>query len=260
MPRDSHQLMDLLYGQPPATTWLWFFDFDGTLVDLAPHPTAIQFLPELAQDLVRLSTLPGHTVAVVSGRPLADLTPYLADQRNLWLAGDHGAEVRGPGTFFWRHPHHQSIQRQAQGLAAALHGQLQSFSGVWVESKATSLSIHYRQAPQSVAMSLGRLVRNFPWGQNWTVRAAQSCYEVRALNGPTKADAVRVVRQHVDPSNTGICVAFGDDLTDEDMFAALPTGITVKVGPDHATQARYHVDSASVVRNVIHRMVQCPPR
>lgn len=256
MQRDSHELVDLFRGQPPATTWLWFFDFDGTLVDLAPHPNAIRLSPELSQDLGRLSNLPGHIVAVVSGRPLADLTRYLTNQPNLWLAGDHGAEVKGPSSFFWRHPHQQSIQDQAQELAAALRSPLQTFSGVWLESKPTSLSIHYRQAPESVVAPLRRLVQDFPWGKNWTVRAAQSCYEVRALNGPTKADAVRVIRQQVDPSATRLCLAFGDDLTDEDMFAALPTGVTVKVGSHHATKARYHVDSTSVVRDIIHLMAQ----
>lgn len=257
MPRDSHELVDRLCHQPPATAWLWFFDFDGTLVDLAPHPSAIHLVPELSRNLARLSHLPGHTVAIVSGRPMADLARYLLGQRNLWLAGDHGAEIKGPDSFSWHHPQQQEIQRQAQNLAAELGSRLQPYSGVWLEPKPTSLSIHYRQAPKSVTVSLRDLVQDFPWGENWTVRAAQSCYEVRALNGPTKRDAVRVIRQRVDPRDAALCLAFGDDLTDEDMFAALPQGITVKVGSHLTTQARYHVDSAAAVRDLIHQIVQC---
>jgi len=43
----------------------------------------------------------------------------------------------------------------------------------------------------------------------------------------------------------------GDDVTDEDMFAALPEmGYSVKVGLDN-TEARYNVNSYSEIRNII---------
>ena len=48
-------------------------------------------------------------------------------------------------------------------------------------------------------------------------------------------------------------VAFGDDTTDEDMFAALPNGLTIKVGSG-ATLASERVESPSAARNRLRQL------
>ncbi len=264
MPHHNHDLLTVLlrHGNRsvPSSqqTWLWFFDFDGTLVDLAPHPDAVKLLPDLTDDLIRLATAPLQTVAIVSGRPLRDLTRHLPSHPALWLAGDHGAEVRGPQSFVWRHPSQETIEDEANTVALDLHTRVKDLPGVWVEAKATSMSIHYRQAPQAAIVNLNRILREYCWGSTWVLKPGQLCYEVRATNGPTKADAVRVIRGAVDPQGTSLCLAWGDDVTDEDMFLALPTGLTVKVGTDAAfpTSARFRVESVATVREIIHQMAR----
>src|SRR5262245_22674699 len=73
-----------------------FLDFDGTLIDLAPSHSAITVPRELPALLMRLQILLGGAVAIVSGRPLADLQSYLAPA-DLDTAAEHGAVIKRRG-------------------------------------------------------------------------------------------------------------------------------------------------------------------
>lgn len=70
-----------------------FLDFDGTLVELAEQPEAIQVPPGLAATLSALSTQLQGALALVSGRRLLDLDHFLAPLL-LPAAGEHGAQRR----------------------------------------------------------------------------------------------------------------------------------------------------------------------
>ena len=48
-----------------------------------------------------------------------------------------------------------------------------------------------------------------------------------------------------------LVVFVGGDPTDEDAFAALPDGITVRVGSGPETAAKYHVDGPDGVRKFL---------
>jgi len=50
-----------------------FFDFDGTLTDIAEHPDAIVVMPGVTQRLATLARVLGGAVAVVSGRHVAEI-------------------------------------------------------------------------------------------------------------------------------------------------------------------------------------------
>ncbi len=70
-----------------------FLDVDGTLLDIAPAPDLVVVPPELSATLSRLSGLLGGALALVSGRPIAQLDRLFAPLR-LPAAGEHGAEIR----------------------------------------------------------------------------------------------------------------------------------------------------------------------
>src|SRR5215468_1477209 len=70
-----------------------FLDVDGTLLDIAPAPDLVVVPPELPTTLTRLSNLVGGALALVSGRPIAQLDRLFAPLR-LPAAGEHGAEIR----------------------------------------------------------------------------------------------------------------------------------------------------------------------
>ena len=71
---------------------LVFLDYDGTLVEIAPHPELARPTPALLEVLGRLAAQVDRKVMVVSGRPLRDLQDLLPVP-GLNFLGSHGGEA-----------------------------------------------------------------------------------------------------------------------------------------------------------------------
>jgi len=80
-------------------------DVDGTIIDIGPSPTEVHVSDALLQSLKRLFDLTGGAVALVSGRPIADLDRMFSPLR-LPAVGGHGAEMRldDNKVFYWAKP------------------------------------------------------------------------------------------------------------------------------------------------------------
>jgi len=113
-----------------------FLDFDGTLVEIAAHPEAVIMPPGLVATLGRLKSRLGGAVAVVSGRPIAQIDRFL-DPLVLCVAGVHGAERRrADGSVAWLMvPHLHAVEEAAAALVRA-HPALR------LEFKRGSLALH----------------------------------------------------------------------------------------------------------------------
>src|SRR3984957_539603 len=116
-------------------------DIDGTILDFAPSPRQVRVPTGLAQTLTRLNKLTGGALALVSGRPLADIDLIFAPLE-LAAIGGHGAELRAtPGG---------KVMMRAKPLEAAFKRRLAGVSklgpGVFAEDKGYSLALHYRLA------------------------------------------------------------------------------------------------------------------
>src|SRR5699024_8077051 len=77
-------------------------DFDGCLAPLVDDPAEARPLPEAAAALEELSTAPDLDLALISGRPAADLIDLATPPANTWIISSHGAEigrVDGEGEF-----------------------------------------------------------------------------------------------------------------------------------------------------------------
>ncbi|KXV67279.1 trehalose phosphatase, partial [Gluconobacter japonicus] len=61
---------------PPSKAAL-LLDFDGTLVDIAPTPESVIVPAGLTEDLLRLKDLLGGALAIVTGRPIAQIDHFL---------------------------------------------------------------------------------------------------------------------------------------------------------------------------------------
>src|SRR5271154_1865999 len=70
-----------------------FLDVDGTLLDIAPRPEAVEVAGSLLDDLAAAELALGGALALVSGRPIAELDWLFAPLR-LSASGVHGAELR----------------------------------------------------------------------------------------------------------------------------------------------------------------------
>ena len=83
--------MQLLPQRPTAHALVR--DFDGTLTELAPRPEAGRVASGLVPTLSSLHAQLGGALAIVTGRPEADIDGFLAPLR-LPLASEHGAQYR----------------------------------------------------------------------------------------------------------------------------------------------------------------------
>src|SRR5258707_1830739 len=70
-----------------------FLGVDGTLLDIAPRPDAVEVKAGLLDDLAAAERALGGALALVSGRPIAELDRLFAPLL-LAASGIHGAELR----------------------------------------------------------------------------------------------------------------------------------------------------------------------
>src|ERR1700709_991263 len=77
----------------PLATTAFFFDFDGTLVELAPTPDGVTVQPAVPAILSALRRATNGAVAIVPGRGLDNIDSFLC-MPDLPVAGLHGAERR----------------------------------------------------------------------------------------------------------------------------------------------------------------------
>lgn len=223
-----------------------FLDFDGTLVELAPSPDAIDVPDELADEVESARRAFGGAVAVVSGRAISDLDRYLP--ADLALAGGHGSERRRADGSTVALPPERS--EAASKIADRLGAFVGAHAGLILERKASAVALHYRLAPElhdeAVAALLGALDGTTEFG----IIEGKMVVEARPVEA-SKGAAVRAFMQEA-PFSGRFPVFIGDDLTDEDGFAAAQElgGIGVKVG-DGETAARLRTPDVRSARAII---------
>src|SRR5580658_6002362 len=81
--------------QSSLTGHALFLDIDGTLLDLAPTPEAVEVPHHLVSLLQQLAARLGGAIAFVSGRTI-DTIDELFRPLKLSAVGVHGGEIRGP--------------------------------------------------------------------------------------------------------------------------------------------------------------------
>lgn len=220
LPDDSAALLQLLSTAGSAV----FLDFDGTLVDLAPTPDGVRLSPGVVEALALLAERHGGALALISGRPVAQIDAMLAPLV-LPVAGVHGVERRGAdGTFSVAStPDVSPVLARAQALAAV-------HPGLLVEQKRGAVALHYRLAPELEQLCLQEMTA-----------AVQACPGVLLLHGKMvleakpaatdKGGAIAAFMQE-SPFAGRRPVFAGDDTTDEAGFTFVQQagGQGVKVG------------------------------
>jgi trehalose 6-phosphate phosphatase len=191
-------------------------DVDGTIVDIGPSPTEVHVDAGLLETLKQLFDLAGGALALVSGRPVADLDRLFAPLR-LPAVGGHGAEMRlrNEEVFFWAKPLPQNLRRRLAESAGI-------GPGVVVEDKDYSLALHYRKSPK-LAKSLRQHVdasrAAFP-GEPTELLQGKAMFEVKRP-GVNKGESIRRLMEHP-PFAGRMPIFIGDDVTDDSVFNILP--------------------------------------
>lgn len=226
-----------------------FLDLDGTLLDFADRPEAVALCAETLDALSRLQAILGGALAIVSGRPLAEIDA-LCPLPALAAAGLHGVQLRRADGQLGGEP------PAAVPAAARAHAQerLASIAGGYLEDKGAALALHYRGAPHAaeriaaVADELQRMT-----GSAFTVQHGNHVVELRP-QGRNKGGALAELMA-MPPFAGRQPWMLGDDLTDEHAFDEVNSrgGFSVVVGPRRPTIARFALRDPPMVRDWLAR-------
>ncbi|MFI5310002.1 MAG: trehalose-phosphatase [Gemmatimonadales bacterium] len=233
----------------PQTDWAFFFDIDGTLIEVAESPAHARVDAHLRRIIARLRRSTGGAVALISGRSIADIDALFPGTR-FPVAGQHGVERRSAAGVLSRHafPTAQLAEARSRLAAATVR-----HPGLLLEDKGLSLALHYRAAPRLAGFS-HRLVRSLaaPMGAAFCVLAGKCVVEMKPA-GRDKGVAVLEFMGE-EPFSGRTPVFIGDDVTDEYGFAAVngAGGHSVKVGPGRTT-ARWRLRDVRAVRDWLAR-------
>lgn len=220
-----------------------FTDFDGTLVEIAETPDAIDVPSELTERIDRALQDFDHAFALITGREIADIDRFLSPLQ-LPIAGAHGAQRRrADGTF---EEIDGAISAGAEAIADSLHHLAMSNPGLLVEAKDGAVALHFRQAPElegAVHMAMQEALIDHP---QFTLVPGKMVLEARAV-GFDKGAALRAFMQE-EPFAGRTPIFIGDDRTDEDAFLAAQElgGIGIKLGAGETAARMRIADVASV--------------
>jgi len=229
----------------PCVACAFFLDVDGTLIDIADTPDAVQVDTALLDLIARLHLASGGAVALVSGRSISGLEQHLGMLR-LPLAGQHGLERRDTAGRLWIHaapPAAKCAIKEALAPVLARH------PGLLLEDKGLTLALHYRLAPH-LAAYVQRLMARLAdaAGAGLEVQHGKRVAEIKP-SGIDKGTAVAEYLAEA-PFRGRRPVFIGDDLNDEHGFAEVNKldGISIKVGKG-ASCARFRLRDVAAVRS-----------
>ena len=255
-----------------AESLLLALDFDGVLAPLQDDPSTSRMVPDSAAAIAALADLPRTRVALVSGRDIATLRRLSEAPETAWLIGSHGAEAalgidgsRDGDSAAVRSPELTTAEAE---MLAAIDAHLDAFehtlpgadgsgnadgaSDFLIERKPYSRTVHTRGIASEAAAALHghatEVVEEFP---DIRVIEGHDITEL-AVKQATKGDGIRLLARAGEPTAMGY---LGDDVTDEDAFAALDeltdsraleAGLTVKVGSAPTRASRRIADPTAV--------------
>ncbi|HUO34917.1 MAG TPA: trehalose-phosphatase [Candidatus Acidoferrum sp.] len=219
------------------------FDFDGTLAPLMPHPSSAALRPSTRKLLRALVSL--YPCIVVSGRSRADVRRRLRGISFHEIMGNHGIEP-------WSSS--RSIARAVESWIPIVRESLRDFSGLILEDKRFTLSVHYRHEPRKsqARRAIALLARSLPGA---TVIGGKQVVNVIPKGAPDKGLAVERARKEL---HLDLVIYVGDDENDETVFSRAHKGryLTIRVGAKRTSRAGYFIRNQRQIDRLLKTLIR----
>ncbi|UDL95004.1 trehalose-phosphatase [Lichenihabitans sp. PAMC28606] len=200
----------------PLDETCFFFDVDGSLIDIAPKPDAVVVPTSLLRDLESLNRVAKGAVALVSGRSIGQLDMLFQPAR-FRASGVHGAEMRFD-------PEGPVIRSEEDAIPvdvwSEVVGLLTAYPGTFAENKTFSYAVHYRALPAcglALTAALKTLIDRRPEA-GLSLMPGHFVVEIKRA---TFDKGIAIKRFLAEAPFAGRRPVFiGDDVTDQPGFAA----------------------------------------
>ena len=214
-------------------TTLFAFDLDGTLAPIVSNPGKIGIPDSVRKEI----TILNHqaVVAVITGRSRLDAMQYMPITPS-YLIGNHGAEGL-PG---WEKRERDFIRTviKWQNHLELIFSSKET-TGISIENKGATLSIHYRKADNvktAHALILSAVNQLIPQPRRISGKYIENLIPDGA---PDKGVALMLLMHHAKRQKAFFA---GDDETDEDVFRLRDKNIfSVRVGRKNGSRAHFHL-------------------
>jgi trehalose 6-phosphate synthase/phosphatase len=233
-------------------------DYDGTLVPFAENPKTARPDVELVDLLAALGEDPANEVLIVSGRPRGDLEKWFGNLPVAMVA-EHGVWLRRKNEQ-WRMMLNATTTDWKDAVRPILQLYVDRLPGAVLEEKEFSMAWHYRRAdPEQAARRANELLDDLSsYTRNIDVQVLVGHKVIEIRNtGVNKGTAAA---DWLGTTSPDFILGIGDDLTDEDLFRALPVeAFSVRVGFAN-TAAKYQLSSHILVRRLLRELAEISGR
>lgn len=223
---------------------LIILDYDGTLVPIVKKPELAIPDKQLIQILKLLEADKKNNVVISSGRD-SEFLDKCFDGLNLNLAAEHGAFYKKNGE--WKENVRTKFPDDEE-ILDIIQKTVDKTTGSRLEMKKTSIVWHYRNCDKWLAELREKQLINAlmaPCARlNLQIMRGNKVIEVKTIGFDKGIEAIRLMNS----DDYDFVMAMGDDITDEDMFHAMPTeAITIKVG-SISDYARFSLPQKATVK------------
>ena len=233
---EKNNLAEIKNKYDKAENRLILLDYDGTLAPFKKNP--MQAIPAkvVLDVLTELGTNSKNDVIISSGRDKTILEKWLG-HLPVGLAAEHGAFFKEKTEWYENIPE----VKWDKEILNIINYIIKRTPHAKIEIKKTALVFHYRDVDTWLAdlrvTQLINALMNPVSRHNLQIMKGNKIIEIKSPQFNKGEEAKRLMKK----KKYDFIMAIGDDVTDEDMFAALPNdAITIKVGKN-STVAKYNI-------------------
>lgn len=232
----------------PKGATLFAFDFDGTIAPIVDDPKDALTLKFLRPPLRKLASR--ARLAIISGRARKDVKSRLYFPCD-YVVGNHGLE--GLPMFRARGEKAKKICRKWTAQLSERVAELSPQSGIFIEDKSHSLSLHYRHA-RNHSRAVKWLESEFD--NLWPlprVIGGKEVFNLLPKGSPHKGSALKALMKHFACTHA---VFVGDDLTDEDAFGEKGKILSIRVGRRKDSLAKFFIRDQDEMLKLLNELVR----
>ena len=227
---------------------LLLLDYDGTLVPFADSPEKARPGSRLIETLKKLSSAAGNDLVIISGRDRHTLESWFGGT-GISMVAEHGAWICEKGRQ-WRSLKPLKNDWKPQ-LMQIVERCVDRLPGAFVEEKEFAIVFHYRRSdPELSVLRVSELrddLINFTANKELQILMGNKALEIRCAGVSKEVGGMHFIVNN----KPDFILSVGDDVTDEDLFRALPeTVYSVKVGVERSS-ARYYLPGFAEVNALL---------